>query len=93
MLTKMTDADWTIVLRAFEASRSRRGDQQCVADAEKSFRGRSIIRRFARTMSAMARSRARNHHPLRLAAALDEGCVIGRTSRMYSASAAQKFWA
>ena len=27
MLTKMTDADWMIVLRVFEASRSRRGDK------------------------------------------------------------------
>jgi transposase len=27
MLTKMTDADWTIVLRVFETSRSRRGDK------------------------------------------------------------------
>ena len=26
MLTTMTEADWTIVLRVFEASRSRRGD-------------------------------------------------------------------
>ena len=39
------------------------------------------------------RTRARDHHRLRLAATLDDGCVIGRTSRMYSASAAQKFWA
>src|SRR5262245_32993322 len=27
MLTKMTDADWIMVLRVFEASRSRRGDK------------------------------------------------------------------
>jgi transposase len=27
MLTTMTEADWTIVLRVFEASRSRRGDK------------------------------------------------------------------
>jgi hypothetical protein len=27
MLTKMTDADWTMVLKVFEASRSRRGDK------------------------------------------------------------------
>jgi hypothetical protein len=27
MLTSMTDEDWTIVLRVFEASRSRRGDK------------------------------------------------------------------
>jgi Putative transposase of IS4/5 family (DUF4096) len=26
MLTTMTEEDWTIVLKAFEASRSRRGD-------------------------------------------------------------------
>jgi hypothetical protein len=26
MLTKMTDADWITVLKVFEASRSRRGD-------------------------------------------------------------------
>ena len=27
MLTKMTDADWAIVLQVFQASRSRRGDK------------------------------------------------------------------
>ena len=27
MLTKMTDADWTIVVEAFRAARSRRGDK------------------------------------------------------------------
>ena len=27
MLTKMTDADWIVVLQVFEASRSRRGDK------------------------------------------------------------------
>jgi hypothetical protein len=27
MLTTMTEADWTIVLRVFEASRSSRGDK------------------------------------------------------------------
>jgi hypothetical protein len=27
MLTTMTDEDWTIVLKVFEASRSRRGDK------------------------------------------------------------------
>jgi hypothetical protein len=27
MLTTMTDADWTMVLKVFEASRSRRGDK------------------------------------------------------------------
>ena len=27
MLTKMTDADWVIVLQVFQASRSRRGDK------------------------------------------------------------------
>jgi hypothetical protein len=31
------------------------------------------------------------NHRLRLAATLDDGCVIGKTSRMYSASAVQKF--
>ena len=36
---------------------------------------------------------ARNHHRLRLTVTLDDGCVIGRTSRMYSASAVQKYWA
>jgi hypothetical protein len=27
MLTAMTEEDWTVVLRVFEASRSRRGEQ------------------------------------------------------------------
>ena len=29
MLTAMTEEDWTVVLRVFEASRSRRGDKGC----------------------------------------------------------------
>ena len=33
------------------------------------------------------------HHRLRLTAMRDDGCVIGSTSRMYSASDVQKLWA